>query len=146
MIEARDKHSLQTKADMLGLIQMILEDNFSSLLRNERPVGSVAKSVKDFLDRNSEGELTLDHIAELFSYSKSYLDRCFVREYGIPIMKYRNMRRMARAKLLLGNHSVGEVAEMLGFSSIYAFSRAFRDHVGMSPTAYRHHTERTSTD
>ena len=46
--------------------------------------------------------------------------------------------RIARAKLLLlhGAMSVEEVAERVGFSSIYYFSRIFRARTGVSPSAW----------
>jgi AraC-like DNA-binding protein len=44
---------------------------------------------------------------------------------------------MQAAERLLAKKSVSEVAEMLGFSSIYVFSRAFKKHAGHPPTAFR---------
>ena len=38
---------------------------------------------------------------------------------------------------------LGEIAEMLGYSSVYSFSKAFKENFGMSPKAYAalHHSE-----
>jgi len=46
---------------------------------------------------------------------------------------------MERAKqlLLLEYLPIGEVASILGYSSINAFSRVFSRHVGVSPSRYR---------
>lgn len=137
VIQAPNKQDLRTKADMLTLIHAIFEDNFPTLLKSRAQQNALAKSIKDFLDRNCDEPLSLERIAAFFSYNKYYLDRCFVKEYGISVIKYRNQKRIELAKALLAEHSVTEVAERLGFTSIYVFSRAFKDHVGISPTVFR---------
>ena len=38
---------------------------------------------------------------------------------------------------LLENENVTNVVEKLHFSSIYSFSRAFKNHFGVSPTEYK---------
>ena len=43
---------------------------------------------------------------------------------------------MAVARVLLATHPVSEVASLVGFSSIYAFSRAFKQYFGVSPSKY----------
>jgi len=49
---------------------------------------------------------------------------------GVPISFGRS-----KAKELLERYSVTEVAEQLCFSSIYVFSRAYKKHFGISPSA-----------
>ena len=48
--------------------------------------------------------------------------------------------RMHRAKELLisdENLNIGEIAIECGYDSVYAFSRAFKNMVGMSPNKFR---------
>ena len=47
-------------------------------------------------------------------------------------------QKIKEAKKLIreNNYSVGQISEMLGYSSIHNFSRAFKKAVGMSPSAY----------
>ena len=47
-------------------------------------------------------------------------------------IKIKEAKKLIREK----NHSVTEIADMLGYSSIHIFSRAFKKAVGMSPTDY----------
>ena len=45
---------------------------------------------------------------------------------------------MKRAKeLLSGSYTVGEIAGIVGFQSIYHFSSFFKTECGISPTEYR---------
>ena len=54
-------------------------------------------------------------------------------------MQYYNDLKTNEAKKLLrdGNFSVNEIAELLGFSCIHSFSKAFKTATGFSPTAYK---------
>jgi AraC-like DNA-binding protein len=49
---------------------------------------------------------------------------------------------IARHHLKHGQESIDAIAEKLGFASRSVFERAFRRHVGASPSAYRHATKR----
>ncbi|MBQ0099450.1 MAG: AraC family transcriptional regulator, partial [Firmicutes bacterium] len=42
----------------------------------------------------------------------------------------------AKELLVLGRYTVSEIADMLGFNSIYYFSRLFKSNTSMSPTEY----------
>lgn len=94
----------------------------------------IEKHIKDYIDADQCLTAKLDDVAKQFNYSKYYLDRCFKESYGVGIMAYRNKKRLQTAKEMLKEHSVSVVAEKLGFSSIYVFSRAFKNHFGVSPT------------
>lgn len=51
-----------------------------------------------------------------------------------------NIRRdLAIEKLIRGNSSISEIAEMLGYSETRAFTRAFHNWTGVSPLQYREH-------
>jgi AraC-like DNA-binding protein len=52
---------------------------------------------------------------------------------------------MRRAKQLLtdGMLTVSAIAEQCGFSSVYHFSRAFKQTTGLSPTAYAKQNHQT---
>ena len=47
--------------------------------------------------------------------------------------------KIKEAKKLIreNNYSISQISDMLGYSSIHIFSRAFKKAVGLSPTAYR---------
>ncbi len=93
--------------------------------------------LKDYIDAGQGMTHTLDDLAKQFSYSKYYLERQFKKEYGVSLMAYRNQKRMELAQQLLKSRSVSAVADTLGFTSIYVFSRAFKQFFGVSPSAYQ---------
>ena len=79
--------------------------------------------------------ITLDTIEKQFNYSKFYLTKRFVKEYGCSPIKYHQKLRLEHAKQLLETMSVSQVCECMHFGSVYAFSRAFKNHFQYPPSA-----------
>ena len=81
----------------------------------------------------------LTELSDLFGYSYSYLSDLFRKTTGDTLMNYYTGRRLDAALLLLkeGNLSVSAIAELLQYSSIYTFSKAFKNHFGVSPTQWK---------
>ena len=127
--------SLTQKGLLIRLIDMLIEDNFPEIfVDNTESIYSVEEQVKDYLDANQGLTSNLDDIAKHFNYSKCHLEHRFKDRYGISLIAYRNNKRMQLAKIMLQSRSVSDVSNKLGFSSIYVFSRAFKNHFGISPS------------
>lgn len=136
VINTQDPNALECKAQMLLLLQMIISENNLESTSVPSTNSQIASHIKSYIDANYEHEISLDTLERQFDYSKFYIEKLFKQEYGIAVINYRNNKRMEAAIQLLENHSVTEVAQSLGFSSIYSFSRAFRLMYGSSPTKY----------
>lgn len=79
-------------------------------------------------------ELDLQQIADQCHISKIYLHKLFVQELGITPFRYITTLRMERAKILLAEkYPPKQVAKMVGYGDMYAFSRAYKRHFGVSP-------------
>ena len=80
----------------------------------------------------------LEHLAEVFNYNYSYLSALFNKITSRTLFEYYQNRRMEAARLLIdeGVFSITQISEMLGYSSIYAFSRAFKLYYGHPPKTY----------
>ncbi len=126
--------ALSKKAELIRLIEMLINDNFKNAFEKETRSFPIEAQVKDYIDAGQGLNAKLDDLAKHFSYSKCYLDHCFGGRYGIGIVKYRNKRRMETAREMLKRSTVSDVSEKLGFSSIYAFSRAYKNHFGVPPS------------
>jgi len=127
--------SLSQKGMLIRLIDILIKDNFPEVFGNSsESVYSVEEQVKDYLDADQGLTSNLDDIAKQFNYSKCHLEHRFKDRYGISLIAYRNNKRMQLAKKMLQTKSVSNVADKLGFSSIYVFSRAFKNHFGFSPS------------
>lgn len=125
---------LTQKAFLMQLLDMLIGEHFPELLHgSERSISSIEVQMKHFIDAGQGLSSSLDDLARQFNYSKYHLERRFKARYGTTPMAYRNKKRLELAKELLKQESVSRVSEKLGFSSIYAFSRAFKNHFGFSP-------------
>ena len=84
------------------------------------------------------GPIDFDQLASDLGMSYSTFRRTFKAETGRPPGDYFIEMKMNRAKqLLLADKSIQETADLLGFDSVYYFSRLFKSRTGSSPSAFR---------
>ena len=95
--------------------------------------------VIDYIEKNLDKQITLDDLADVVYFNRSYLIERFKAVYGIPPMKYVNWKRIEKAKelLLTTNKSITEIAVETGFQSIHYFSRYFKEKENDTPNGYR---------
>lgn len=97
----------------------------------------ILPSVMNFIDSNFTEIYSVDEIGARFGYDYSYISKAFKKCYGISPGKYLNSKKMEYgAELLKKGNSVKTVAEKLGYSTPYNFSRAFKTYFGMPPSVY----------
>lgn len=101
--------------------------------------------VKRYIDEYYQSDiprpaLTLDSIAAEFAMSRFTMLHSFSRRFGVPVMKYVSDVKLRRADDLLASRksiTITEIAALLGYDSIYSFSRFYKNKAGMSPSARR---------
>ena len=131
-------NSLACKASLLRLLSLLFASESYSRAESSSRTNPRIAAIREYIDHNYQQALTLEQLEQLFHYSSCYITQAFRREYGIPVIRYHNQRRgQAARELLQEGRSVTAVSEMLGFSSVYAFSRFFRNLYEQSPTEYR---------
>ena len=135
-IVSGNSDALTKKSLIIKLIAAIINENFSELIQDNNHV-NVVKQIKDYIDAGNGMGMTLDDFAKTFFYDKFYLERKFKESFGVNLIEYRNKKRMELAKHLLKLHSVSEVSELVGYQSIYAFSRAYKSFFGYAPSKKR---------
>lgn len=91
------------------------------------------------MEQNLYHSLTLGELCEHFFIGKSQLNVIFQEYTGKSPMHYYSEMKIGEAKRLLreGEYSVSEISEMLGYSGIHNFSRAFKNVTGFSPLKYK---------
>ena len=126
--------TLQQKAKLILILEQLIADNFPSDFTESTSQYPIERQIRDFIDAGQGIFSNLDDIATQFNYSKYYLEKKFKKAYGVSIITYKNQKRMQTAQALLKHESVSAVCEKLGFSSIFVFSRAFKNFFGYAPS------------
>lgn len=92
-----------------------------------------------YLKENAFKDFEMAKAASASNISEVYFRKLFKEKYGISPSEYVAELRISKAKDLLLNEdkNVSEIAQECGFASLYSFSRAFKDNVGMSPNKFR---------
>src|SRR5438445_9240436 len=92
-----------------------------------------------FIESHLAGELTLDEVAAVAGVSRFHLVRAFAAATGFSVMRYVRARRLSEAARALANGApdILNVALDADYGSHEAFTRAFRDHFGVTPEAVR---------
>lgn len=93
----------------------------------------------EYIAANSHLDLRLDDLAEVAEMSRFHFARLFRLGMGITPHRYLMDQRLQQAKALLRleTRTVAEVATETGFANAGQFSRAFRRHIGVSPTEWK---------
>jgi len=92
-----------------------------------------------FIESHLAEALTLDEIAGVAGVSRFHMVRAFAAATGLPVMRYVRARRLTEAARALvgGAPDILELAVDADYGSHEAFTRAFRDHFGITPEAVR---------
>ncbi|AEE95683.1 AraC family transcriptional regulator [Mahella australiensis] len=92
----------------------------------------------DYINEHYDTPITIADLAECAGLSPTYFEAEFKRIMGCTPIEYINNLRIDRSieLLLAGNYTIGEIAEKVGFSDIFYFSRVFKNKKGVSPTNY----------
>lgn len=93
----------------------------------------------EFIQTHLSESPGLDRLAKEYGMSRSSLEKRFRNAFGISLGHFLMNNRLAEAAKLLRDHtlSCAEVADAVGFSNSFVFSRAFRKAYQLSPREYR---------
>ncbi len=96
-------------------------------------------SVRHYIDNHYKEPLTLDRLAANAKVNKFYLSHAFKEEFGVSPINYMISCRIREGRRLLAetDHSLSQIAHILGFSSASYFSQSFRKAEGIGPMEYR---------
>src|ERR1044072_966069 len=92
-----------------------------------------------YIESHLAEPLTLDDVAGIAGVSRFHLVRAFTAATGFSVMRYARARRLTKAAQALasGAPDILSLALEADYSSHEAFTRAFRDHFGLTPEMVR---------
>lgn len=142
------KKGLEYKSELTDLIsEGLLIQTFAAIgnrilfAKEEKnmPEGNIIPAVKKYIDTNfSDAGLSLEKVAEEFSYNKNYISTAFKRTFGMGMREYLNIVRINNACVLMeqGYSSVEDIAYLCGYNDSLYFSKVFKKRMGISPKQY----------
>src|SRR3954466_3130860 len=92
-----------------------------------------------YIESHLAEPLTLDDVAGVAGVSRFHLVRAFATATGFSVMRYVRARRLSKAAqaLAAGAPDILSLALDADYGSHEAFTRAFRDHFGVTPESVR---------
>jgi len=93
-----------------------------------------------YISEHLSESIFIEDLSKLCGYSTQYFIRLFSQLVGISPHQYLIGYRMKiSAKLLLDGNSVSKTADLVGYTEVKNFSRAFKKYFGISPTQYKNY-------
>lgn len=119
--------------------QITLNQEESAISSSHKKKITVYNDIIDYIKWKEHERVTVSEIADHFGYNEKYLSHLFSSLAGMPLKQYILKQTMELAKFHLSdkNHSIKEIASILGYSDSHHFMKTFKKVVGLTPTEYR---------
>lgn len=121
--------------------------NFTEAIKLDNGNSISAKAIEYIKDNYDDYELTLASLSKLFHVSESYMTRIIKQRIDKSFSSFLTELRMNAAMNMLSTRNdltVGQIAEMSGFSSHHYFCRVFKASTGLSPLEYKNKIKTTT--
>lgn len=136
---------LLVQALVLEMLEIAHPFEGESVLRlkhsfNDERLQTALRLIRD----HARSGVTAAFVAHQLGLSTRHLSRLCTAHFGCSIHQLIQRERIDQARILLESTSLSlaEVAEMMGYSSVYTFSRAFKNVTGASPGRHQRDTGR----
>ncbi len=97
---------------------------------------NMVQSIIEYMEKGYKEDISLDRIAKNMYVSPVYISKIFKEETGDSPINYLIKIRLAKAEELLKEStlSIKAVAQNVGYSDAYHFSKLFKKYYGISPS------------
>jgi YesN/AraC family two-component response regulator len=121
---------------LINLIRYLnIDVNFVASSYINRVVLKIIEEITSDISKNH----TVKSLSLKYSISESYLSHVFKEVLNESVIHYINRLKIEESQrlLLLTDNTIYVIAEGLGFSTQYYFSKLFKKYIGICPTEYR---------
>lgn len=101
-------------------------------------IGLIDK-IKEIIQRDYAGTITLDMVAEEIGMNPAYLSRFFKKHTDMNFLEYLTKVRIEAAIKLLADptYKIYEICLKVGYTSLPHFLKLFKQHTNLTPSEYR---------
>lgn len=129
-------------------VSLVVEEQKKILSRNEKQltnqdIGQL-ENVIAYLNYHYAFDILLERLAKIACMGTTKLKTSFKQLHGCTITEYIQQRRMSQAEHLLidTDFTMGQIAEMIGYSTSSRFAELFRKSTEILPLDYRKMAQR----
>lgn len=92
----------------------------------------------EFIHSNYMEDITVEKIAKFLNLDRTYFSVIFRKQTGLSPKQYiiRHRMKIASSLLTKKNTEISVIANSVGYTDLYNFSKMFKRHFGISPTKY----------
>ena len=123
-----------------AILSQLLIEIYNNIKNNNRNYSTSLKVEKiiEYMRSNVDTRVTIAELSELVQLSPTYLSGIFKETTGYSVIKFFNKIKVDKAKELIieGDKKIKEVAQILGFTDEFYFSRIFKKIEGISPLEF----------
>lgn len=129
----------EVKGLVLQLLSPFLAASDLTVLNRQQKNMERFSPVLQYIDANLHCRITLAELAGLLHLEPTYFSHQFADTLGLSPMRYVLRRRVERAQRILWNTEapLKTVAQQLGFTDAFHFSKTFKRIFGLSPSRFR---------
>lgn len=141
-VNTRNQRGIGWKAELFATIYKIIYfiqqnqiSEYVSTAQRERLTPAMEYIESHYLEQ----DIHISELVKLCRISEKHFTTLFSRCYKTTAKQYIIDKKLDEAKTMLefSNTTVTDISEYCGFSSVYYFSRLFKQRTGLTPTDYR---------
>ena len=123
-------YALQSASDKISTVISDIDNNANS---------HIVQSSISYITSNLSNDLSLETVANKFSFSSNYFSKIFKDTTGMSYIEFLLQQRIEKAKQLLEktNFKIYSVSLQVGYDNVGYFIRIFKKRTGLSPEEYR---------
>lgn len=132
-------YKMYLEAFLISLLREMNEQNNSIFVSQEDIYSIMVEKIDSYLMEHVYDDINLDDLSKYFSYSKPFLCHHYKRITNNTIINQLQNLRIDEACRLISSkkYSFTKIAEMLQFSDLHYFSKAFKKKTGITPSEYK---------
>ena len=147
MQREKDRSDAYTQDMILSLLQQLLVNLQRTAAEPEEKLplsnsinseNEIIRKTQQFISSHVRQKLSVPMVAAGVDVSPSYLTALFHKQLQISPGEYIRRIKLQQSKQMIreGNLNFTEIAEALQYSTVYHFSRQFKEKFGLTPTEY----------
>lgn len=137
---SEEERAAQQFRERLMLERILFIFCYESMMRNQpKPAVQSIEETISYINQHYMLPLSLSTLASRAGISEAHYTVLFKKHTGLTMTQFVRRTRIEKAKRLFQqtNLSAKEIAQKVGYSDYFYFSRTFKQEVGCSPAAYR---------